>query len=285
MDIEAYLEAGRELVEEYLISYLERRRAEIPETLYDGIIYALEGGKRLRPILVMASAEANGEEAELVLPTAAGIELLHTYSLIHDDLPALDDDDWRRGKPSCHRVFGEGIALLIGDALIPLGFELILLEQSQLSPKERVLEVLGRVARAIGPRGMVGGQVLDLEEGSNGLPLEETYEKKTGALFSAAAAAGGILAGAAPERVEALEEFGVKLGLAYQILDDLMDLEEEADSYPHLVGVEQARAAAKQFVQEALQPLELLGEEGALLRGLAEYIMAKKGENERDDER
>jgi len=278
MDIEAYLEAGRELVEDYLISYLERQRAEIPETLYDGIIYALEGGKRLRPILVMASAEASGEEAELVLPTAAGIELFHTYSLIHDDLPALDDDDWRRGKPCCHRVFGEGIALLIGDALIPLGFELILIEQSRLSPKERVLEVLRRVAWAIGPRGMVGGQVLDLEEGSNGVPLEETYEKKTGALLSAAAAAGGILAGAAPEWVEALAEFGKKLGLAYQILDDLADLEEEADSYPHLVGLERAREAAEQFIREALRPLEVLGEEGALLRELAEYLLARKDE-------
>lgn len=273
--VEAYLEARRELFESYLYSYLERRAREFPETLYDGIIYALEGGKRIRPVLVMSAAEACGGEAELVLPTAAGIELFHTFSLIHDDLPALDDDDWRRGKPSCHRAFGEAEAILIGDALVPLGFELILEEQIQFTPRERVLEVLRLLARAIGPAGMVGGQLLDLEAEHNGVPLEEAYEKKTGELIAASTGAGGILAGGAEEEIAALLEFGRKLGLAYQMVDDLLDVEEEGDDV-RLIGLDRAWREARRFTEEALRPLERFGERGAMLRALAEYLLERK---------
>jgi len=270
--VEAYIEVRRELVEDYLYSYLERRAAEFPETLYDGIIYALEGGKRIRPVLVMSAAEACGGEAELVLPTAAGIELFHTFSLIHDDLPALDDDDWRRGKPSCHRAFGEAEAILIGDALVPLGFELILEEQVQFTPRERVLEVVRLLARALGPAGMVGGQLLDLEAEQDGVPLEEAYEKKTGELIAAATGAGGILAGCTAEEARALLEFGRKLGLAYQMVDDLLDAEDD----DALIGLDRAWREAQRFTEEALRPLERFGERGALLRALAEYLLERK---------
>jgi len=275
VEIEEYIEAKRELVENYLYSYLEQHAAEFPETLYDGIIYSLEGGKRIRPVLVMGTAEACGGEAELVLPTAAGIELFHTFSLIHDDLPALDDDDWRRGKPSCHRAFGEAEAILIGDALVPLGFELIAEEQARFAPRERVLAVLRLLARALGPAGMIGGQLLDLEAEHNGVPLEEAYEKKTGELIAAATGAGGILAGCSDEKTEALIKFGRRLGLAYQMVDDLLDMEEEQDE-ARLIGLDRAWREARRFTAEALQPLEALGERGALLRALAEYLLERK---------
>jgi len=280
MEIESYLLARRESVDSYLEAYLERRAGELPATLYDAIVYALEGGKRLRPILVLAAAEALGGVAEEALPTAVAVELFHTYSLIHDDLPPLDDDDWRRERPSSHRVFGEATALLTGDALIPLGFELIATEQARFSPKERVLRLIELLSAALGGGGMVGGQLgeLELEEfDADGASLEEIYLKKTGALLGAAAAAGGILAGGADGEIEALREFGLRLGLAYQVIDDLLDLgEDEFLTYPQLVGEERAREEAERFTAEALRVLEPLGAGGAILRGIGEYLLARR---------
>lgn len=279
MEIEGYLAEQRELVNSYLESYLERRAGELPATLYDAIVYALEGGKRLRPILVLAAAGALGGEAEEALPTAAAVEVFHTYSLIHDDLPALDDDDWRRERPSSHRVFGEATALLAGDALISLGFELLALEQARLSPEERVLRVIGILSTALGGGGMVGGQLgeLELEEFADGTLLKDIYLKKTGALLGAAAAAGGVLAGGADKEIEALREFGLRLGLAYQVIDDLLDLgEDEFWTYPHLVGEERAREEAERFTAEALRALEPLGEQAEVLRGIGEHLLARR---------
>ena len=279
LEIEGYLAARRELVDSYLTSYLERRARDLPQTLYDAIVYSLEGGKRLRPILVLAAAEGLGGRAEGVLPTAAAVEVFHTYSLIHDDLPALDDDDWRREQLSSHRVFGEATALLTGDALIPLGFELIAAEQAKLSPRERVLRVIALLSEALGPTGMVGGQLLELEleELVDEASVEEIYLKKTGALLGAAAAAGGILAGGSAEKIEALREFGLGLGLAYQVIDDLLDLgEDELPTYPQLVGEERAREEAERFTAEALRALEPLGAGAVILEELGEYLLARR---------
>jgi geranylgeranyl diphosphate synthase type II len=279
MEIESYLLARRGLIDSYLMSYFERRAVEVPATLYDAIIYSLEGGKRLRPILVMAAAEALGGGAEEALPTAAAVEIFHTYSLIHDDLPALDDDDWRRERPSSHRVFGEATALLTGDALISLGFELIAAEQARLSPGERVLKVIALLSAALGPAGMVGGQLgeLELEEFADGASLEEVYLMKTGALLGAATAAGGVLAGGADGEIEALREFGLRLGLAYQVVDDLLDLgEDEELTYPQLVGEERAREEVQRFTTEALRALEPLGAEAAILKEIAEHLLARR---------
>lgn len=279
MEVEHYLLTRRELIDSYLASYLERRAGGLPATLYDALVYSLEGGKRLRPILVMAAAEALGGEAEEVLPAAAAVELFHTYSLIHDDLPVLDDDDWRRERPSCHRVFGEAGALLTGDALIPLGFELLAVEQARLSSGERVLAAIALLGQAIGGEGMVGGQLeeLELEEFVDGTALEEVYLRKTGALLGAAAAVGGLLAGGSTEKIEALREFGLRLGLAYQVVDDLLDLGEDGFlTYPRLVGEERAREEAERFTAEALQALEPLGEEGASLREIGEHLLARR---------
>jgi geranylgeranyl diphosphate synthase type II len=276
--IEEYLAARRELVESYLAAYLERRTKEFPETLYEAIVYALEGGKRLRPILVLAAAEALEGAAEEVLPTAVALELFHTYSLIHDDLPALDDADWRREQLTVHRVFGEAAALLAGDALIPLGFELIAAEQVKLSSPESVLRVIKLLSEALGPAGMVGGQLLELEESlADEDTLGEIYSKKTAALLGAATATGGILGGGEEEQVMALHRFGLRLGLAYQVIDDLLDLgEDEGPTYAQLVGERGARTEAERLTVEACQALGPLGEGAANLRALGEWLLARR---------
>lgn len=278
MEVGDYLAERQEIIDSYLASYLEQRAAELPETLYESMDHSLSGGKRLRPILVLAAAEGLGGRAEEVLPTAAAVELFHTYSLIHDDLPALDDDDWRRERPTSHRVFGEATALLTGDALIPLGFELIAVEQAGLSPAERVLRVIALLSSALGPAGMVGGQLLELEESvGDGASLERIYLRKTGALLGAAAAAGGILAGGDDGQIAALRQFGLRLGLAYQIIDDLLDLgEDEGFTYPQLVGEERAREEARGFTREALRALEPLEEKAAALKEIGEYLLARR---------
>jgi geranylgeranyl diphosphate synthase type II len=280
--IEAYLESRRELVEGYLSAYLAQRAGEFPERLHAAINYALEGGKRLRPILLVAAAEAVGGAAEGVLPTAAAVELFHTYSLIHDDLPALDDATWRRERLSAHRVFGEAVALLAGDALIPLGFELIAKEQAKLSPEDRVLRVIDLMSEALGPIGMVGGQLLELEA-TEALPdealLAEIYAKKTAALLGASLAAGGVLGGGTESEIEALQAFGQGLGLAYQLVDDLLDFGEDArPTYAHLLGERAARAEAERLTAEALAALEPLGKrDGAqTLRALGEWLLSRR---------
>lgn len=276
--VEEYLAARRELVESYLGAYLERRAKDLPETLYQAVLYALEGGKRLRPILVLGAAEALGRGAEEVLPTAAALELFHTYSLIHDDLPALDDADLRREQLTVHRVFGEAAALLAGDALIPLGFELIAAEQAQLSSPESVLRVIELISAALGPGGMVGGQLLELEEAlADETILEEIYTKKTAALLGAATAAGGILGGGTERQVIALHRFGLCLGLAYQLIDDLLDLEEDkGPTYAQLVGERGARAEAERLTAEALEALAPLGAGAAKLRALGRWLLARR---------
>ncbi|MCR4404886.1 MAG: polyprenyl synthetase family protein [Candidatus Acetothermia bacterium] len=276
--VEEYLAARREMVESYLEAYLKARARELPQTLHQAIAYALEGGKRLRPILVLAAAEALGGDAEEVLPTAGAFELFHTYSLIHDDLPALDDADLRRDQLTVHRVFGEAAALLAGDALIPLGFELIAKEQARISPEDRVLRVIGLVSEALGPAGMVGGQLLELEERfADPEALEEIYSKKTAALLGAATAAGAVLTGGGEGEVTALHRFGLCLGLAYQLIDDLLDLgEDEGPTYVHLVGEREGREEAERLTGEALQALASLGNGAANLRALARWLLSRR---------
>lgn len=279
MNIEEYLEERGELVNSFLEEYLRSRRTRLPETLYDSITYSLEGGKRIRPILVMASAELLGRAPEGVLPTAAGVELFHTYSLIHDDLPAMDDDDWRRGKPSNHRIFGEAVAILTGDALIPMGFELIATEQLRLSEPERVLKVIRLVCEALGIEGMAGGQLLDLESyGTSELSFKEINRRKTGALLSVAAAAGATLEGGKEEQVKALAEFGDRLGLAYQMIDDLIDSAEgeEEHSFPSLAGGESAKEEAERFTIEALKPLSIFGKRAERFEQLAAHLLIRE---------
>ena len=224
----ARLEHWRQAVDNYLAGLFAS--GGTPPTLQEAMRYSVQaGGKRLRPLLAMATAETLGHPGEKLLPVAAALELVHTYSLIHDDLPAMDDSDLRRGKPTCHRVYGEALAILAGDALLTLAFELLAGYGLQENCPERALQIALELARAAGRDGMVGGQVLDLEAEGKAVGLEEleTIDRlKTGALLQAAVRCGAIAAGASREQLQALSDYAFRLGLAFQITDDLPDLEE-----------------------------------------------------------
>ncbi|HEX5323735.1 MAG TPA: farnesyl diphosphate synthase, partial [Capsulimonadaceae bacterium] len=231
-DLEAYAAGRREWVDKALDSYLPKAD-EPPANLHAAMRYSLFiGGKRLRPLLALAGAEVAGADPKITLPLACGLECIHTFSLIHDDLPAIDNDDLRRGHPTNHKVYGEAVAILAGDALLTLAFELIQ-ECRFYAPAEAVLDVVALVSSASGTRGMVGGQVTDIEcEGKSDLNIatvESIHARKTGALLSASLLAGARLGGASAELLGALREYGHQMGLAFQITDDLLDLQGDAD--------------------------------------------------------
>lgn len=248
----------------------------------------LGGGKRIRPVLSLASGAALGGKSEDFLPAACALEMIHTYSLIHDDLPAMDDDDYRRGKLTNHKVFGEGIAVLAGDALLTYAFEL-LAEPLPVAP-ERQLRVLREVAAAAGKSGMVFGQVQDLAGEDRSLTLEEIeqiHRDKTGALLVASARLGAILAGGSEPELEAFTLYAQALGLAFQIKDDILDIEGDSKllgktvgsdlrrhkaTYPSLLGLEGAKEHLHKQIAKAKQSLKGLGPNAAFLNGFADYI-------------
>jgi len=286
----AYLSGAGRRVDEALGRYLPAEStdpaAACPPRLAAAMRYSvLGGGKRLRPLLCLMAAEACGADGDAALPAACALELVHTYSLIHDDLPAMDDDDLRRGRPTCHKEFDEATAILAGDALLTLAFEII---AQHTRPDAAALGCVRVLAEAAGALGMVGGQMADLEaEGrSNGTPeaLEAIHRRKTGALLRAALRMGAIIAGAdAPSRA-ALDSYGRAVGLAFQIVDDLLDVQgDEAKlgkrvrkdcelgkwTYPGFWGVEGSRQRARQLADEAVAALEPLGVGADRLRSLA----------------
>jgi geranylgeranyl diphosphate synthase type II len=252
------------------------------------------GGKRVRPILAIAAAEALGGTAADVLPLACALECIHTYSLIHDDLPALDNDDYRRGRLTNHKVFGEANAILAGDALLTFAFELMgdAPRWKQFVPT-RVVQVMYEVAYAIGTFGMIGGQVVDLEmEGHDiDLPaLQYIHAHKTGALIRASVRGGAILGGGSPAEVDALTQYGTHIGLAFQIMDDILDVRGDEQlmgkalhkdaarqkaTYPRLVGLAESEVRAQAAVTAGIAALHPLGERGAVLRSLAQFIIAR----------
>lgn len=244
-----------------------------PAELHRAMRYsALGGGKRLRPLLLLGAAEAAGrDDPDGLLSAACALEFIHTYSLIHDDLPALDDDDVRRGRPACHRAFGEAAALLAGDALLTLAFR-CLAEPVPGVPAERQLAVIAEVADAAGAPGMVGGQAEDIAVAGRAPGVEDLQainRKKTGALFRAAARAGGLLAGASPAGLASLTAYAERFGAAFQVLDDLAD----GGPLPALVGAERARAMAREALAEAVAALEAFGARAGLLRELAARML------------
>jgi geranylgeranyl diphosphate synthase type II len=282
------------LVEEYLDRYLPPESAP-PSTLSRAVRYSLfAGGKRLRPALVLGAAEAVGGNLEDALPAAAAFEMIHTYSLIHDDLPSMDDDSLRRGRPTSHVVFGEAIAILAGDALQSHAFAVLAdpLPPCRV-PVERRLRALAELAKASGASGMVGGQVFDLEsEGKrvDGAALERIHRHKTGALIRAAARVGAILGGAGEDDIDRLTRFGEEAGLAFQIVDDILDVEGSAQTlgksagkdarsgkatYPLVHGIEEARLRADELVSSALRRLEPFGAAGRPLALLAERMIRR----------
>lgn len=292
MDLEHYLASRRRLVEEALEKMLPSV-SDPPQRLHEAMRYsALAPGKRLRPILVLASAEAVRGDPELVLPAACALECIHAFSLIHDDLPCMDNDDLRRGRPTNHVVFGEAMALLAGDALLALAFELLTSPKAGL-PADRVVRATRMVARASGSWGMVGGQVADME--SEGRPidlegLQRIHSHKTGALLTASACVGALLVGASDQELACLERYGQHVGLAFQIADDILDvigdeakigkpvgsdLRQDKATYPKLLGIDRSRTMAAEEAQRAIEAITEFGIEAEPLRHLARYIVER----------
>ena len=293
-DLKAHLEEERRVIEAELRRWLPQ-----PETptapLFEAMEYSLmAGGKRLRPVLMRGAARAVSGDPDLVLPAACAMEFIHTYSLIHDDLPAMDDDDLRRGRPTCHKVFGEAMAILAGDALLTLAFEIMSApwpREPALSARRRATELL---ARAAGPLGMVGGQVGDILFEGREIDLELLrfiHRRKTGALITAALVMGGVLAGAREGDLERLERYGRAVGHAFQIVDDILDVEGDEEemgkrvgsdeargkaTYPALMGLEESRRRARELVEEAKEAVAPFGAAAAPLAAMADYIVTRR---------
>lgn len=290
LSLAEYLRRARRQVDEALERYLPAVDPSIgaacPARLAEAMRYStLAGGKRLRPVLCLMAAEACGADPAAALPAACALELVHTYSLIHDDLPAMDDDDLRRGRPTCHKAFDEATAVLAGDGLLTLAFELV---ARHVGPPSAALACVVELAEAAGPNGMVGGQMADLQaEGRTDATLEALeaiHRRKTGALLRAPLRMGALIAGAPAEWLAALDGYGQAVGLGFQVVDDLLDVTgDEAKlgkrvrkdsglgkwTYPALLGVEGGRRKARQLADEAAAALAPLGERAATLRALA----------------
>ena len=288
----AYCKAKLPLIDEALQKAMSIE-GEIAPTIFDSMRYSLfAGGKRLRPVLLLAAADAVGADGNKFLNVACGLEMIHTYSLIHDDLPAMDNDDYRRGKLTNHKVYGDGIAVLAGDSLLTYAFE-TMLSQEGVEPKT-LLTVVKEIASAAGPEGMVGGQVIDMESEGKAVSLDtlqQMHRAKTGALFRAAVRAGAILGGASEKEVEALTVYAEKFGLAFQITDDILDvigsaeaigkpvgsdLKNNKSTYVTLHSVEIAQQLARETVADAVEALAMFKERGAVLKDLVEYLLKRE---------
>ncbi|MFM7268667.1 MAG: geranylgeranyl diphosphate synthase CrtE [Cyanobium sp.] len=289
-DFAAYLQAARIRVEGALDSSLGPER---PESLREAMRYSLlAGGKRLRPILCLAACELAGGSSDLAMGTAVALEMIHTMSLIHDDLPAMDNDDLRRGRPTSHKVFGEANAILAGDALLTRAFEMVALRSPGV-PAERLLRVVGELSLASGAPGLVGGQVVDLECEGRSVDLETLeyiHLHKTGALLRACVISGALIAGAPDPLLGALGTYARGIGLAFQIIDDILDLTASSEvlgktagkdltadktTYPKLLGLQKSRLRAEALVAEAKTSLEPWRDRAAPLLALADYITSR----------
>jgi geranylgeranyl diphosphate synthase type II len=292
MDLKLYLKERQQRIDAALDRYLPAEDT-LPQQLHKAIRYSVfAGGKRIRPILMLAACETVGGDIEQVIPAACAMEMIHTYSLIHDDLPAMDDDDFRRGRPTCHKVFGEALAILAGDALQTEAFLLLSdMAAGQGEGAEAGRRVINTIARCAGSRGMVGGQVVDMDsEGREiDLPtLEYIHTRKTGALILASVQAGALLGGSDQTAFEALSRYAEAAGLAFQVADDILDIVGDQAvlgkdvgsdvargkaTYPALLGLEQARGRARELRDMALTALSGFGEQADPLREIARYIV------------
>lgn len=303
MDIKTYLDEKRKLIDSYLESYFSIPSE--PSVLYKAMRYSLfAGGKRIRPILALSSYEACGGDPKNIIPYASALELIHTYSLIHDDLPSMDNDDLRRGKPTSHKVFGEAMAILAGDALLTEAF-LMLTNNPPPPPlvkeglyKETkpsfLIKVIREVALSAGVHGMVGGQAMDISS-ENSQPDRDTltfiHLHKTAALITASVRMGGILADSDDDKLKALTKYGENIGLAFQIIDDILDIEGNAEelgktagsdmkmkkmTYPSLYGIKKSRKEAENLISEAIDALSLFSSEADQLRGIAHYLIQRR---------
>ncbi|WP_267382891.1 geranylgeranyl diphosphate synthase CrtE [Cyanobacterium sp. uoEpiScrs1] len=291
-DLASYLKEKQQLVEAALDSSLSITR---PKKIYEAMRYSLlAGGKRLRPILCLTTCELMGGTDEMALPTACALEMIHTMSLIHDDLPAMDNDDYRRGKLANHKVYGEDIAILAGDSLLAYAFEYVATQTRNVVP-HNLITVLARLGRTVGAAGLVGGQVLDLKsEGQNNISIDTLkfiHTHKTGALLETSVVSGAILAGASEEEVQRLSQYAQNIGLAFQIVDDILDvtstqeelgktsgkdLRDQKATYPSLWGIEESKRQAQNLVSGAITQLIPYGVKADPLRAIANFIVTRK---------
>ena len=293
MSIKTYLVSRQKLIERALDRYLPKANAK-PATLHRAMRYSLfAGGKRLRPILCLAATEACGGKIGSALPLACALECIHTYSLVHDDLPSMDDDDFRRGRPTCHKIFGDGIAILAGDALLTIAFEIV----SNAKPTSRydTSILLREIAVAAGSQRLIAGQVADLEaEGKNVKrdQLQFIHENKTAAILKSSVRLGAMSANADARRLSAMTQFGERLGLAFQVIDDILDVTQTSEilgksagkdvaakkaTYPAVIGLEKSRAEARGLTRQAHDALSVFQEGDAeALHALANYLLERE---------
>jgi len=297
MDIRKYLKEKKEIVDRALERYLPKE-TEFHSTLHRAIRHSLfDGGKRIRPILSIAAFEAVGGKGDGILPFACALEMIHTYSLIHDDLPAIDNDDYRRGKLTCHKVFGEAIGILAGDALLTEAFKLMTnrqLHEGLHHDGSLILGIIHEVAQAAGLLGMIGGQVMDIESEGKEVDfstVQYIHTHKTGALIVASIRTGAKLGSANEETLEAFTRYGERIGHAFQIVDDILNVEGKADllgkktgsdlskgkaTYPSLLGLEESKRRAQELLGLAVEALSPFGTEVDPLREIARFIIARE---------
>jgi geranylgeranyl diphosphate synthase type II len=293
MDLKRYLVARQKEVDRALDRFLPKESTP-PATIHKAMRYSLfAGGKRLRPVLCLAAAEACGSKAAgAVLPLACALECIHTYSLIHDDLPSMDNDDLRRGRATCHKVFGDGIAILAGDALLTIAFEIA--ASAKTAARYDLREIFREITTAAGSQKLIAGQVADLEaEGRriNRAQLRYIHENKTAALLTTSVRLGAMAANATPKQLASITAFGRALGLAFQVIDDILDVTQTSEklgksagkdiaakkaTYPAVIGLEKSRAEAKRLTAKAHSALDSLGERAVVLRALADYLLQRE---------
>ncbi|MGV3771655.1 MAG: polyprenyl synthetase family protein [Verrucomicrobiales bacterium] len=291
-DLSEYLKESTTLVNQGLDQFLPPAKTK-PSTIHTAMRYSLfAGGKRLRPALCLAAAAACGGDVVEALPMACAVECIHTYSLIHDDLPAMDDDDLRRGRPTNHKVYGEGIAILAGDALLTQAFEIL----AQAAPVKRypMHTMILELSRASGSLQLIAGQVADLEGEGKKLSEKELryiHERKTSALLCCSARLGGMSANCTPAQLEALTDFGYHVGLAFQVIDDILDVTQTSEqlgktagkdvaaqkaTYPSIVGLEKSKKIAAQLTQKAFEAIKPFKSRGVALEALAKYLLDRQ---------
>lgn len=292
MSLIAYLSARAAEVDAAMDRFLPKAK-ERPATIHAAMRYSVfAGGKRLRPVLCLAAAEACGGETSTALAPACAVELMHTYSLVHDDLPAMDDDDLRRGRPTCHKVFGEGMAVLCGDALLTEAF--IVLAKTPAAKRYSVGDYISELAETGGSRKLIGGQVMDLEGEGKKLTkrdLVRIHEAKTAALLTASLRLGAMSANATPAKLEALTTFGYNLGLAFQVIDDILDVTQttevlgktagkdeavEKSTYPSILGLDASRKEAAKLTKAAMDALKPFGKKAARLEEIAAHLLKRE---------
>ncbi len=292
MNLAAYLVVRQKMIDRTLDRFLPKENVA-PPTIHKAMRYSLfAGGKRLRPILCLAAAEACGGKSAAALPLACAMECIHTYSLVHDDLPSMDNDDFRRGRATCHKVFGDGIAILAGDALLTVAFEIA--AGAKPSRRYSSAEILREIAFAAGSRKLIAGQVADLEAEGKAATRERLryiHENKTAAMIATSVRLGAMSANADARKLRAMTKFGRTLGLAFQVIDDILDVTQTTEklgksagkdaaahkaTYPSVVGLEESRNEARRLTTTAQRALSIFGEKAEPLREIAKYLLVRE---------